>query len=60
MDCQKGYFGAEDGYTAKGAALYISRHGKEAYARALSKGAERPEGIDTPEKFAAFLESISI
>lgn len=60
VDCQKGYFGAEDGYTAKGAALYISRHGKEAYARALSKGAERPEGIDTPEKFAAFLESISI
>lgn len=56
--CQKGYFGAGDGYNAKGAALFISRHGKAAYAEALGKGAERPEGIDSPEKLAAFFESI--
>ena len=59
-DCQKGYFGAEDGYTAKGAALYISRHGKEAYAKALSKDVEHPEGISTPEKLVEFFESISV
>ncbi len=56
--CQKGYFGAGDGYNAKGAALFISRHGKESYAAALGKNAERPEGIDTPEGLAEFFESI--
>lgn len=55
--CQKGYFGAEDGYTAKGAAQFIAKHGKAAYAQVLSQDRERPEGIDQPEKLVEFLES---
>lgn len=32
--CRKGYYSAEDFYTAKGAALFIREHGKEAYTAA--------------------------
>lgn len=55
-ECEKGYFGAADGYNAKGAALYIARHGKAAYPAALDRAGERPEGVDTAEKLLEFLE----
>ena len=32
LSCTKGYYSAEDGYTAKGAALFIRRYGKESLA----------------------------
>lgn len=54
--CGKGYFGAGDGYTAKGSSLFIAKHGKAAYAEALSKAGERPEEINTPEGVLAFFE----
>lgn len=57
-ECKKGYYSAEDAYKAKGAALFISRHGKEAYAKALAWTGEWPENIDTPEKLAEFLKTI--
>ena len=57
LGCTKGYFGAEDGYTAKGAALYIAKHGKEAYAGVLERAGERPGDIDTAEKLLEFLEN---
>lgn len=56
--CEKGYFGADDGYTAKGAAMFIARHGKEAYARALENEGARPGDIDSAEKLVVYLEGI--
>ena len=56
--CQKGYFGAEDGYTAMGAARFIAKHGKEAYARALEQAGERPGELRTAEELVEFYEKL--
>lgn len=55
--CSKGYFGAQDGFTAKASAQFIAVHGKEAYASVLSGLGDRPESIDTVEKLLSFYES---
>lgn len=55
-DCSKGYFGVDDGYTAKGAAVFIARHGKGAYADMLARAGERPDGIQTAEELCTFWE----
>lgn len=57
-ECAKGYYAAADGYVAKGAAMFITKHGKEAYVRALEKEGDRPGDIDSPEKLSAYLENI--
>lgn len=54
--CGKGYFGAGDGFTAKGSSLFIAKHGKEAYSQALVNAGPRPEEIDTPEGMRDFFE----
>ena len=38
--CGKGYFGAEDGHTAKDAARSIRERGKEAHAQGLNEARE--------------------
>ena len=59
--CGKGYYGAGDGYTAKGAALFIQKYGKEAYAAVLEtiekSGRSYPGGACGPEAALQFLES---
>lgn len=55
-DCDKGYFSAGDGYTAKAAALFIRKHGKEAYRQVLTQAGGRPEEANTVEKLLDFFE----
>lgn len=53
--CEKGYFSAGDGYTAKAASLYLMKHGREAYVKMLERAGERP---DSPEKMLEYWESV--
>ena len=38
-ECRNGYFGAEDGYTAKAASAFVRMYGKAAFSAALEAAA---------------------
>ena len=46
-DCPKGYLGADDGYMAKGAAVFIAKHGKGACADMLARAGDSRSMIHT-------------
>ncbi len=60
-ECKKGYYGADDFYTAKAAALFLQKHGKEAYSKVHrlleERGEKYPGNAKSPEEALAFLEA---
>ena len=62
-ECTKGYFGCENEHAAKATAIFISRHGKDAYSATLEKfiadGRAYTKSLDecgSPNAAAALLE----
>lgn len=59
--CQKGYFGADDGYTAKAASLMIQKLGKEGYNQLRQRFAKAdPDSPSTLSRAGSLPEAIKL